>query len=147
MLKDYICTIDYHLGKANVVVDALSRKAQGMMAHMRVTRHVLLHEMRTLGVELCLSETGGLLANFWVKPILLNQIKKMQRFDPRLENLKNEVSFGSRIEFWIRDNGTLMIGSRMCVPDQEDLKQELMPCIQETLKYIVLFESTIGDLV
>ena len=26
LLKDYDCTINYHLGKANVVVDALSRK-------------------------------------------------------------------------------------------------------------------------
>ena len=27
-LEDYDCTINYHLGKANVVADALSRKAQ-----------------------------------------------------------------------------------------------------------------------
>ena len=26
-IKDYDCMIDYHLGKANVVVDALSRKS------------------------------------------------------------------------------------------------------------------------
>ena len=29
LLKDYDCTIDYHPGKANVVVDALSRKSTG----------------------------------------------------------------------------------------------------------------------
>jgi hypothetical protein len=27
MIKDYECEINYHLGKANVVVDALSRKS------------------------------------------------------------------------------------------------------------------------
>ena len=27
LIKDYDCVIDYHLGKANVVVDALSRKS------------------------------------------------------------------------------------------------------------------------
>lgn len=26
LLKDYDCIIDYHIGKANVMVDALSRK-------------------------------------------------------------------------------------------------------------------------
>ncbi|KAA3481257.1 DNA/RNA polymerases superfamily protein [Gossypium australe] len=34
LLKDYNCTIEYHLGKANVVVDALSRRAMSdLRAH------------------------------------------------------------------------------------------------------------------
>ena len=31
-LEDYDFTLDYHLGKANVVADALSRKSQGVLA-------------------------------------------------------------------------------------------------------------------
>ena len=31
-LEDYDFTLHYHLGKANVVVDALSRKSQGVLA-------------------------------------------------------------------------------------------------------------------
>ena len=31
-LEDYDCTLHYHPGKANVVVDALSRKSQGALA-------------------------------------------------------------------------------------------------------------------
>jgi len=31
LIKDYDCVIDYHLGKANVVVDALSRKGKTVM--------------------------------------------------------------------------------------------------------------------
>ena len=30
LLKDYNCTIKYYLGKANVVIDTLSRKNKGM---------------------------------------------------------------------------------------------------------------------
>jgi len=31
LIKDYDCVIDYHLGKANVVADALSRKGKTVM--------------------------------------------------------------------------------------------------------------------
>ena len=34
LLKDYDCSILYHPGKANVVVDALSKKLTGSFAHI-----------------------------------------------------------------------------------------------------------------
>nr|XP_012574829.1 uncharacterized protein LOC105852742 [Cicer arietinum] len=34
LLKDYDCTILYHLGKANVVANALSKKSMGSLAHI-----------------------------------------------------------------------------------------------------------------
>ncbi|KAL5819848.1 hypothetical protein ACOSQ3_023806 [Xanthoceras sorbifolium] len=41
LTKDYDCVIDYHLGKANIVADALSRKSllalKAMNAHLRLT--------------------------------------------------------------------------------------------------------------
>ena len=41
LIKDYDCVIDYHPGKANVVVDALSRKSiqmlQALNAHFSVS--------------------------------------------------------------------------------------------------------------
>lgn len=43
-LKDYEFTLLYHPGKANVVADALSRKKEGIMAHMLVMKWMLLSE-------------------------------------------------------------------------------------------------------
>src|SRR5262249_40214885 len=41
LLKDYDCQILYHLGKANVVADALSRKSMGSLAHISIHRREL----------------------------------------------------------------------------------------------------------
>ena len=34
LIKDYDCTIEYHPSKANVVVDALSKKSRGSVQHL-----------------------------------------------------------------------------------------------------------------
>lgn len=34
LMKDYDCVVDYHPGKANVVVDALSRKEKAMVGEL-----------------------------------------------------------------------------------------------------------------
>jgi hypothetical protein len=36
LIKDYNCIIDYHLGKANVVADALSRKKKAFISGLLV---------------------------------------------------------------------------------------------------------------
>jgi hypothetical protein len=45
LLSDYDCTIQYHPGKANVVVDALSRKSMGSLAHIQEVRRPLIKEL------------------------------------------------------------------------------------------------------
>ena len=38
LLKDYGYIILYHLGKANIVADAVSRKSKGSLAHIAVQK-------------------------------------------------------------------------------------------------------------
>lgn len=45
LLSDYDCMIQYHPGKANVVVDALSRKSMGSLAHIQEVRRPLIKEL------------------------------------------------------------------------------------------------------
>ena len=45
LLKDYDCIIDYHPGKVNVVVDALSRKSTGSLAYMQTIQLLLMIEL------------------------------------------------------------------------------------------------------
>ena len=60
LVKDYHCVIDYHLGKANVVVDALSRKSAQIL--------------RALNAHLSLSNDGAIVAELIAKLDLLNRV-------------------------------------------------------------------------
>ena len=94
LIKDYECTIEYHLGNANVVTDALSRKPTGSISHLKAMYLPRLVELRSLGVRLDLTDTGALLATFHVRPILIDKIRELQTQDPTVIKLKRLAESG-----------------------------------------------------
>ena len=81
VLEDYDCTINYHLGKANVVADALSRKAQlvGLMIRKwnmlkDVSKWNPRHEPQTV-----------IFGNIKVQSTLLDRIKEGQNKKPMVQ--------------------------------------------------------------
>ena len=65
LLKDYDYTILYHLDKANVVADALSRKSMGNLAHITPRKRPLIEEVHNLeaeGVQFELGKSGVIVA-------------------------------------------------------------------------------------
>ena len=126
LFKEYDYTIDYHPGKANVVADALSRKFTGSLAYMQTIQLPLMVELRELGVELGVHVSGALFASFQLRPILVDQILKAQLEDPYLMSMRKKVEEGEQSDFAVRDDGALVMGSRLCVPAAEELKRQIL---------------------
>ena len=125
-MKDYDITILYHLGKVNVVADALSRKAgsMGSLAHLQVSRHPLAREVQTLAndfMRLEVLEKGGFLASVEARSSFLDNIKGKQFADEKLSRNRDMVLRGEAKEEVIDDEGVLRIKGRVCVPRVDDL--------------------------
>ena len=78
LIKDYDCIIEFHIGKANVVVDALSRRPESSLSHMRSGYLPLLVDLRALGVILEAEDSRALLATFHVRHLLVDHIQVEQ---------------------------------------------------------------------
>ena len=70
LIKDDDCVIDYHLGKSNVVADALSRKS--------------VQTLRVLNGHFSLSDDGAIVAKLMARPNLLNQVQQAQKSDKKI---------------------------------------------------------------
>nr|GFC71774.1 reverse transcriptase [Tanacetum cinerariifolium] len=92
MLKDYDTNIQYHLGKANVVAGALSRKS-GMIAGIKVEEEII-HDLERLDIELYFCGQHGYWASLRVEPDLISRIKEAQKEDSEIwtiiENLDKQ---------------------------------------------------------
>ena len=94
LIKDYECTIENHPRKANVVVDALSRKPTGSISHLKAVYLPGLVEFRSLGVRLELTDNRSLLATFYVRSVLIDRIRELQTQDMTVIKLKREAESG-----------------------------------------------------
>ncbi|KAH0633818.1 hypothetical protein KY284_036604 [Solanum tuberosum] len=84
-LKDYDMNVLYHPGKANVVVDALSRLYMGSVAHVEEERKELakeVHRLARLGVCLMSISDGGVTVQNGSESSLVVEIKEKQDSDP-----------------------------------------------------------------
>ncbi|KAI3801819.1 hypothetical protein L1987_29936 [Smallanthus sonchifolius] len=96
LLNDYDCKIRYHPGKANVVVDALSRKD-----------HVMLQCVR-------------------IQTDIQNRILEAQHVSVSEGNMYEEMSCGVELQLEPKPNGLLYYLNRIWVPDRDDLRAFLM---------------------
>ena len=86
LIKDYDCMIDYHLGKANVVADALSRKSVQML--------------RALNAHLSLTDDSEIVAELIARPDLLNRVLEAQKNDEKIYAIVSQIGEGKGTEFF-----------------------------------------------
>ena len=101
LFKDYDCIIDYHLGKANVVVDALSRKMISGLSLKHCAWKFVFYE--------------ALLAQLRVMLDLKHMTIDAQQDDIKLQESVQLVKNGDKTDYCINDDGGLYYKSRLCL--------------------------------
>ena len=112
LIKDYDCVIDYHLGKANVVANTLSRKT--------------VQTLRALNANLSLSDDGAVVAELIARPNLLNRVLEAQKKDEKISAIIDQIGDGKETEFTVNENGVLYYKDRVCVPDDDELRKAIL---------------------
>lgn len=86
LVKDYDCTIHYHPGKVNVVVDTLSRKMGSQLAVLPTMQEHLIKNFEKLRLKVITppTQTTEIIKAFMIQPTLRDQIKEAQDKDPFL---------------------------------------------------------------
>ncbi|KAI5348128.1 hypothetical protein L3X38_001015 [Prunus dulcis] len=101
--------------------------SNGNLAHLRTAYLPLLVELRKDGVDLEMTQQGGLIASLHVRPILVERVITAQLEDPNLCVIRLEVENGTRTDYAIRKDGALVTRTRLCVPkSNDDLRREIM---------------------
>ena len=114
--------LQYHPGKVNVVPDALSRKPSFMFL---TQQKEMQEEILRLDLEIILPGDIGRLMTLVTQPSLIEKIKKVQKEDPKLQKIREEVKARLRQDIVIHADGSLRFGSRLCVPSGE-VRRELL---------------------
>src|SRR3954464_321414 len=78
LIKDYDLSLKYHPGKANVVADALSRKAYVNCMSSKDFPKDLCEAFRDLSLEV---GPEGFVASLVVQPLLMDRIREAQKGD------------------------------------------------------------------
>ena len=89
-LEDYDFTLHYHLGKANVVVDALSRKSQGALASIASQDWRMLETMGQFRLQYH-KQTKGTLGSLVATPSLLSRVIESQGQDAEIVSIRDRV--------------------------------------------------------
>ena len=73
-LEDYDFELQYYPGKANIVVDALSRKSNGSIASLAMCEWKMIRQIGECNVNLCKFEDQVSLCSIVVQPTLIQQV-------------------------------------------------------------------------
>ncbi|KAM2519449.1 hypothetical protein ACFX1W_000071 [Malus domestica] len=110
------------------LADALSRKTLARLNAIYNCHVPLLADLRSTGVELEVEDREeALLANFQVRPVLIDRVLKAQMIDEETQEIIQARNQGKKKDFEIREiDGMLMQESRMYVPNNAELNKEIL---------------------
>jgi hypothetical protein len=123
LIKDYELEIHYHPGKANVVVDALSRKASCHCLTMKTSDITLCQEMEKLNLGMI---QHGTLNHLKLESVLLQRIIDAQRNDEGMKYIHEKIEAGKAKCFRKDDQGIVWFHNRIVVPKNDEVRKQIL---------------------
>ncbi|XP_070015480.1 uncharacterized protein [Nicotiana sylvestris] len=129
--KNYILHDLEFPGKTNIVVDALSMKAESMgsLTYLPVAERLLTMDVQALAnqfIRLDVSEPSRVLICVVAQSLLLEGIKAHQFDDPHLMVLRDMVQRGSAKEVVRGDDGVMHLKGPIYVPNTDGLRDLIL---------------------
>jgi hypothetical protein len=123
LIKDYDLKIHYHPGKANVVEDALSRKASCHCLTIRTPDITLCQEMEKLNMGMIQHRT---LTQIKLESVILQRIIDAQRTDKGMKHIHEKIEAGKANCFRKDDQGIIWFNDRIVVPKDAEVRQQIL---------------------
>jgi hypothetical protein len=125
LIKDYDLEVHCHPGKANVVADALSRKAHYSCLSVKTFSETLCGEMRKLNLEII---PRGSLNHIAVEATLKDSIVMAQQHDEGVKIIKQMLSQEEERYkcFQVDHKGILWFNGRIVVPKNHQLCKQIL---------------------
>lgn len=123
LIKDYDLEVHYHPGKANVIVDALSRTAHCIFIEARPTVRVLCCEIGEIEMPTVLEAE---LYNLVLEPTIKDQIIAAQKQDKGMAHIREGLDEKKRACLTLDDQGVLWFKNRLVVPKDMELREKIL---------------------
>jgi hypothetical protein len=115
--------IHYHPGKANLVVDALSRKEHVHSSIVVQLPDELAKDFKRLNLGI-VTHTEGVTIE--LEPTLEQEIRKGQVGDAKIQEIKDLIIEGRGLDFTEDEQGTVCFKNRIYVPDIDSLWETIL---------------------
>jgi hypothetical protein len=123
LINDYDLRINYHPRKANVMVDALSRRSHVSQLVVDSMSLELCEEFEKLNIRIVVNTEA---IEMEVGSSLLQETRRGQQEDEKVQEIKRNIKEEKSPGLLKDDEGVLWYKGRICVPNVKELKAKIL---------------------